>query len=386
MKKGFTLVEMLIVVVVIVTLMTMTFRLSSIGDNSSKRNKTIERLNRLENCLSGYYAAFGTYPPVALHGTRNIYARVDGHGIQAEDQENTGIWGWKKIGEEEEIEAWEQVQAACKSQPLGCLFPFPAESEYNVVVQEFCKTVPAAAKGDGSLTRKRKDALSAQFDNGVTDNIGRHKNSETSWQRSQLFQFGLMSFLLPRYLVMMNSDETFFRGNYAQWEQSNSEPCDPFTGAKFGGWHKVRDYSRRTQGSDLARIANIPSQAATARWMPNLQGIVCCNHDYKLFGIKIRGDEEWSPLREGNTSIPVFSPGGYGSTGSQFMLDSATVYDGWRQELFYYSPSPHQTYTLWSGGPNKRTFPPWISRKSLNGDENKRVAMWVEDDIVRMSN
>ena len=81
MKKAFTLVEMLVVVVVIVTLMTMTFRLSSIGDDSRRRNETLSRMNRIENCLSGYYAAFGGYPPVALHGTRNIYAKVSGHGI-----------------------------------------------------------------------------------------------------------------------------------------------------------------------------------------------------------------------------------------------------------------------------------------------------------------
>ena len=59
MKKGFTLVELLIVVVVMITLMTITFRLSSIGSDATARNKTVNRLNRLENCMSGYYAAFG---------------------------------------------------------------------------------------------------------------------------------------------------------------------------------------------------------------------------------------------------------------------------------------------------------------------------------------
>ena len=71
MKKAFTLVELLIVVVVLVTLMAVTFRLSSIGSNQTARNKTVSRLQKLENCLSGYYAAFGTYPPVRLHGSRN---------------------------------------------------------------------------------------------------------------------------------------------------------------------------------------------------------------------------------------------------------------------------------------------------------------------------
>ena len=76
-KRGaFTLIEMLIVVVVLVTLMSMVFRLSSIGDESTCRVNTVERMQKLENCLSGYYAAFGCYPPVPLHGSHDIYFRV----------------------------------------------------------------------------------------------------------------------------------------------------------------------------------------------------------------------------------------------------------------------------------------------------------------------
>ena len=94
MKKGFTLVEMLIVVTVLITLMGMVFRLGSLGGDSTRRNVTISRLQRVENCLSGYYAAFGSYPPVKLHGTRNIYAKANSHGIQSEDDENTALGSW----------------------------------------------------------------------------------------------------------------------------------------------------------------------------------------------------------------------------------------------------------------------------------------------------
>ena len=389
MKKGFTLIEMLIVVVVISVLMTMTFRLSSIGDDSNRRNTTVARLNRIENCLSGYNAAFGSYPPVALHGTRSIYAKVNDHGIQSDDQEDKNIFGWKNIGDEEEQRAWAQVKAACKSQPVDCRFPFPAESEYNMVVKTISEALQKEANSSGSkMSQARKNVLGSPFDNGVTDNMGRHDGSKSDWRDVQLFKFGLMSFLLPRYLVMMNSDENFFRGGYNQWERNNSMPCDPMTGILFSGWQVVREKSRSTQGSDIAKVANIPSQAATARWMPNLEGIVCCNHDFRLFGISIRGDEGASELRADNFNIEVFSPGGYdaGGTANQYVLDSVTVLDGWWHEFYYYSPPPHQTYTLWSGGPNDRTFPPWVSRKTLNGEQNKKVGLWVEDDVVRMSN
>ena len=90
MKKGFTLVEMLIVVVVLVTLMSITFRLSSLGDDQTRRNRTISRMQRLENCLSGFYAAYGTYPPVELHGSRDYDLGVNNQtGIQLDSDQET---------------------------------------------------------------------------------------------------------------------------------------------------------------------------------------------------------------------------------------------------------------------------------------------------------
>ena len=390
MKRGFTLVEMLIVVVVIVTLMTITFRLSSLGGDSEYRNRTITRLNRVENCLSGYFAAFGTYPPVQLHGSRDIYARVSAHGIQSDTDKNTSIWGWQKIGEKAEIEAWEQVRAACKAQPVDCRFPFPDSPEYNIMVKGVSDQLKKKAEGSNSgLSENQKAVLSAGFDNGVSENVGRHNSNRTEndWREIQLFKYGLMSYLLPRYLIMMNSKEELYTGSYSQWDSNNDKPCDPLTGEVMS-WQRVRDFSRGTTSSDLAHVANIPSQAVTARWMPNLEGIVCCNHNFTLFGIPIRGDSWASELRPDNTDIEVFSPGGYdnSSTAGQYVLDSATVLDGWYHEMYYYSAPPYQSYTLWSGGKNNRTFPPWISRKSLESNANRCVALWIEDDIIRMKN
>lgn len=394
MKKAFTLVEMLIVVVVLVTLMTMTFRLSSIGNDQSKRSTTISRMQRIENCLSGYYAAFGSYPPVKLHGSRNIYAAVSSHGIQSDNNENKNIWGWTSIGSKQEQEAWEQVKAACKSQPVDCRFPFPADSAYNALIKATSDAISKRAQQSKNLSESQKKTLTAGFDNGVTDNVGRHnKNRDSSdWRDVQLFKFGLMSFLLPRYLVMMNSKEELYdSGNYAQWDSNNQIPINPLKGqSQKWNWSTIRDYSRRQSENpqQFAEVANIPSQAVTARWLPNLAGMVCCNHAYKLYGIDIRGDTGASELSANSFDIEVFSPGGYDddSTSQQYVLDSVTVLDGWWHEFYYYSPAPYQTYTLWSGGQNNRTFPPWISRKALDSKANKCISLWIEDDIVRMSN
>ena len=396
MKKGFTLVEMLVVVVVIVTLMTMTFRLSSIGSDQSRRNNTISRMQRIENCLSGYYAAFGSYPPVKLHGSRNIYLRVNDYGIQSDGDENRSIWGWTKIGSKDEKEAWEQVRSALKSQPVDCRYPFPSEPAYNELVKSVSAALKqrAASKNSG-LSESRKQVLSQGFDNGVTDNVGRHDSSKSDWRDVQLFKFGLMSFLLPRYLIVMNSREELYRENgYRQWYENNQLPCNPLEGRSGGGskgwnWSNIRKYSQVVDRNttEFAQVANIPSQAVTARWLPNLEGIVCCNHDYNLFGIKIRGDSGASDLRTDNLDIEVYRPGGYGGGGgTPYVLDGVTILDGWWHEFYYYSPPPHQSYTLWSAGPNNRTFPPWISRDKLDAKANRCVGLWIEDDIVRLSN
>ena len=106
MRKAFTLIELMIVVAVMAILMGLVFRLSSLGTDSHRRTVTIMRLQKLENCLSGYNAAFGSYPPVKLHGTRDIYATVSNHGIQ-EDNTNENIWNWNEIGEHNENLAWD---------------------------------------------------------------------------------------------------------------------------------------------------------------------------------------------------------------------------------------------------------------------------------------
>ena len=44
MKKGFTLIEMMIVVAILVVLMTITFRLSKLGSNADRRTRTVTRM------------------------------------------------------------------------------------------------------------------------------------------------------------------------------------------------------------------------------------------------------------------------------------------------------------------------------------------------------
>lgn len=397
MKKGFTLVELLIIVVVLVTLMSIAFRIGNIGEESERRTITIQRIQRMENALSGYYAAFGMYPPVRIHGSRNMYLRVDGNGLQSDEgEENTSIWGWVDnddavTNKEREREAWRQVEAACRSQPVGCEFPFA--KEYQDLVRASSEELQMWADQSESMPESVKRIASMGFDDGVTENINRHAQNKTKieWQDIQLFKFGVLSYLLPRYLVMMNGDPVFFT-EYAQWTGNNVAPSDPLTGSGMN-WRQVRNYAQGDNNSDIMHVANIPSQAVCARWMACFEKALACNVDRTLFGVQIRGDDadslpRWTENGEsGWLTGQIYNPNGWGSSSSgNYILDCITMRDGWWNELYYYSPAPYQSYTLWSAGANGRTFPPWVSREKLPSDAQRCAAYWTKDDIVGLKN
>lgn len=374
----------MITITVMVVLMGIVVKITGIGGDSWRKTATVTRMQRLENCLSGYYAAFGTYPPVKLHGSRDIYREVDIHGLQKESRS-------------EGVLVWARVNAACRAQPFDCRFPYP--DEYGALVDAVSQEMAERANsGEEAFSAYWSDPdvkarLTAGFDDGVSKNRSRHAANKNKklWRDVQLFKFGVMSFLLPRYLIMMNGAAEFFE-DYGQWTGNNQMPSNPLKGNSYsdeGGWTKIRTLSTSGLASDSAAIASIPSQSVCARWMPNLEGICSVNHSVRLFGIEIK-DTIWGggELTPDNVNIEIFTPGGAesNSTSTQYILDGVTVRDGWCNEFYYYSPAPYQNYTLWSAGPNGRTFPSWVDRESLNSADRTTVAGWTADDIIQMSN
>lgn len=389
MKRGFTLIEMLIVVVVLGILMSITFRLSSIGENQTARSVTIQRLQRVENCLSGYMAAFGTYPPVPLHNRRNIYLEVEPDtGVQkVPESEKTDIFGWNPdtgLGSQQEQDAWLQVRAACEAQPIGCYFPYG--DKYKSVVRTGSEETMSRARNNKfsrSLTKQEKDLLGQGYS---APGPGSFDDEIVDWREQQIFQFGVLSFLLPRYLVMLDTDSSSLDGltKKAQWTANNSLPYDPFQGDQYEKWDEVYGKVLKERDSkDYAEIANIASQALCARWISNLKNICKCDLSRKFYGIELKDGDCPSPLLGDDPDVRIYK---FDSGGGNYILDGITVVDGWGSQLYYYSPAPHQTYTLWSAGPNKRTFPPWVDRKELGTEANRCVGKWIEDDIARMSN
>ena len=142
-------------------------------------------------------------------------------------------------------------------------------------------------------------------------------------------------------------------------------------------------------GDDDWQIDLIPSQAACARWMPNLQGIVS-GRKVEFFGMSIgTGNPNGIPEARYAGSFNLYSAGGSKSSGSKgYPLNTFTVRDGWDRDFYYYSPAPYQTYVLWSAGKDGKTFPPWIDIEQFkrnHSDHYKTAVQWMADDIKFMS-
>ena len=417
MKKAFTLIELLVVVAILLILMGLVVRIGSVSKDTGARTKTVSQMQRLENALSGYYAAFGTYPPVKLHASRDVFMAVNSHGQQRKDgQQNKSLWGWLDSHGEvrntrAEAAAWEQVRAACVAQPVAVAYPY--DENYKQYVEDLSEMMKEYAPNIEDLSDGRKSLFAAGFDIGVdangSDSRFRNYRQYEEWAQLKLFKFGVMSYLLPRYLFMITCPEPFLE--YAQWTGNNNVPSDPFNGGKYGGdgasdsssWQQMRDNLLSDDKMDKSaevRISAIPSQSVCARWMPNFESTLdATDPELEFFGVKVTATVEDSSVYDalgGNSpsrglfdSIEVYVPGDEdgGSTSGQYILNAITIKDGWGQEFYYYSPAPYQGYVLWSAGANGRTFPPWIDKSDsgIGNDGLRCIEYWVSDDIVGLS-
>lgn len=390
MKKAFTLIELLIVVVVLVTLMTIVFKLGTIGEDAEKKNTTVARLQRLENCLSGYYAAFGSYPPVKLHGSRNIYYKTNKYGIQQVEQDERDT---KDLN-------WSRVNAACRSQPVGMNYPYA--SYYDKMIETVAMAWMDLHNSDPESAWGQNEMLANMTRNFNPGWISSDRRRTADWTHCQVFRFGLMSFLLPRFVVMMGNEKTDIYRDFAQWKNNNELPCRFEDGAPYDSWEDLnRDVMQNSDGSknaDAWKVEALPSQAVTARWMPNLETMLDCqNHGLTLYGVKVCDPYYWGNLHVENPYPMIYSGGDSqsgsdsGDSSTQYMLDGVTCSDGWHNEFYYYSLPPYQNYRLWSAGKNGRTFPPWISEEEISRDSTlnrnrNTIQNWIVDDIVHMSN
>lgn len=398
-KRGFTLIELLIVVVVIATLMGLVFRLAGVGSDQKARNTTITRLQKLEFALSGYFAAFGSYPPVPLHGSRDIFCDVNAYGVQLPSGDNPST----------KLE-WRRVRAACLAQPLAVEYPYNANNAY---VKDMMPLLGQSIVGSSSI-----DLLENPGMLPTRSQLARMGSSDaplTMWQKVQVFKFGALSFLLPRYLFMVAGPEELYDGGTysAPWQAQNDlKTLFNFRTGRplYSKWEDLqRDTGQNANNTpvnleekqEYKRVMMQSSQAVCARWMEAFDGII--DGGRVFFGVNTQRNHDSNagyltnidPAELGRSAavLPVYQASANGpqsgrGSGMVYALDGMSVRDGWQEEIFYYSPPPYQSYRLWSAGPNKKTIPPWVELENLSnkGGGGLATAMkWVADDIVGLS-
>lgn len=338
-NQAFTLIEMMVVVALIGILIAGVFRLMGTAAENTKRAETMERLQRLENALSGFYAEYGSYPPVPRQGSPDPFVSVNSNGSTTP----TSSLSYK------------DAIRASRSQPVSFEFPTPSVM-------------------DDYILAKYK-VYSANV------NVSAFDENEVDWDKCKLFRYGVMSFLVPRLEAMgfqklgrsgssftfdeYVANQGFFSRDRKQWSHFNEGYAENYSTLQ-------KQYDREMK--------------SCARWMPNLQNAVAGGIVFNGISTKKdpsskqkKGYEGLSGLGDDGDDDNIYTQ----SSGNRHALGCMTILDGWENELYYYSAPPYQSYRIWSAGPNGKTFPPWIPLQSLSSEDRKTVNEWIQDDIAR---
>jgi len=180
---------------------------------------------------------------------------------------------------------------------------------------------------------------------------------QSAWSGIRIFQFGLMSFLMPR-VELMGGEELTKTPPDAQMTP------DP-------NFFSSRQWRRHNTGTLAAQRAR--ENHAVARWLPNFEKSLI-GGPKDLFGVDTHEKDTDLLFR------PFEDPQ---NTGVRYMLQGVSIRDGWGNDLYYHSMPPYQSYRIWSAGPDGKTFPPWIALEGLKPEDRLKVTAWTKDDIAR---
>lgn len=68
LRRGFTLVEMLVVILLIAVLAGIVFRMTTMANEKSAKAVTLARIAKLQAAIEEFYSEYGQYPPVPTYG------------------------------------------------------------------------------------------------------------------------------------------------------------------------------------------------------------------------------------------------------------------------------------------------------------------------------
>ena len=331
-KQAFTLVELMVVISVIAILMAASFRLMRAAAHAKKIAETKAKIQRLENALSGYYAHFGHYPPVAVYSSLNPLAATDYDSIGGSFAANQ----WK-----------DQARWAARAQPTSFEYPTPRSLTTPMLRQMF--------PNDNIMS--------------INDLVPMIPKNLPNWSEGvKAFKFGLLSFLVPRLEMTYYNDRLFSGGSTlpldlelfdnAQWRENN-------TGTPSGSLNDNKLEAMRQKENEIC-----------AKWLPHMEHTLNGkSEEATLLGVKLwTGASGPGGIKPRMTGAPL---------NQMVAVLVSTCTDAWDNEFFYHSLPPYQSYILWSAGPNGETIPPWIkSTDNFYQMHKDEIPDMIDDDIV----
>ena len=334
--QAFTLVEMMVVVALIAVLVGIVFKLMSAAGEKNKQSVTVTRLERLQNALSGYYAEYGSYPPVQQcyqYPGLDKYYDEEGDYSSLQTSDLTSESGRSKA-----------ANRAARSQSLAYEYPSLDSDGLNNYIDQAFKSQGARSAG-----------IVFGGQNFYDD---KYKN----WLELQLFKFGLLSYLLPKASIASGSERTK-EHPYLSLLRSSAWLGRAVTQSE----QNMTDSDFK---KDIITAQTVSEQRTVARWLPNFEKII--NGGITQMGID---------MHQKDTAFMCFTVHKSALNGAYYVLQWMSITDGWGNELYYYSAPPYQSYRVWSSGPDGKTFPPWIPLKDYT--YKTEAAKWMDDDIVR---
>lgn len=262
---GFTIIEMMIVILVIIVLSGMVFKLMGLAGAKNEEAETKAKLHKLANAVEEYRAIYGKYPPV--------------YNYPSEGQ--------------------------------------PVRYEYANLAY-----LKADAKAD-NYSGNPAAILRAQ------DGTGRDL-----WvDGTQLFTFGLLSYFVPRYKGFADGAPEEFVGGKGDEDYNSKKTIHQWRS------HNERTGKNRPRMSEFDRQENIDS---SRKILPYLDAALDKDGKITSWGILESGPTRFREFRESKNHPVIFT----------YRNLHITVKDGWGNEIRYQSNPPHDTYKLWSVGPD----------------------------------
>ena len=232
---AFTLIEIMVVVALVGIMIAGVFKLISAAGRSNQRATTVQRIQKLENALSGFYAEYGTYPPVERHDSPDPR-------ITTEDDSNNDATGFA-----------DRCKRAAASQPVS--YEFPCKKRDDKWLELWFKT-------------RGRDVVSAN------QAVGAYNKNEPAWKDTKGIKLGLLSYLLPRLQVMAE-----FNSSYGMDSQGGPDPAF----FELSQWSKYNNASPGNYREQLER-----ETVACSRWLLNFEEMIAGGG--KVLGVSL-GDK-----------------------------------------------------------------------------------------------